>query len=208
MAFVADKARRMGEEAKVTAEVRDVQDLSAYPDERFDAAFCIFGLMMVPDREKALKEMHRVVKRGGKVVLATWASYQRSQLHSLVMGCMKRAAAASTETTPPPAKGASPGSLSLAGIPLSSEEQLRSLCSIVPFSSIHITALPIPSRAYHSPVDFWQSCKGSSPMFIKGKTAEEQYAMDEAVMTWLGEVMGEEAVFNVYATSLITVAIK
>jgi SAM-dependent methyltransferase len=210
VAFVADKTRRLGEEAKVTAEVRDASDLSAYADSSFDAAFCMFGLMMVPDKEKAVQELHRVVKKGGKVVVATWASFQRSQLHAVLMNCMKRAAAARTEQPQPPAAISSTavGSMSLANIPLSSEEQCAALFSTVPFSSVAITALPLPSRAYHGPVDFWQSCKGSSPMFIKGQTAQEQSAMDDAVVSWLGQVMGEHAVFNLYATSLITVAVK
>ena len=203
VAFVADKARRLGEEAKVRAEVRDASDLSAYTDSSFDAAFCIFGLMMLPDKEKAVRELHRVVKPGGRVVVATWAAAQRSQLHAVLMNCMRRAAAARTGQQPPPS-----ASMSLSSIPLSSEQQCREVFAAAPFSSVSVTALCLPSRTYHGPVDFWQSCQGTSPMFIQGKTAEEQSAMDTAVLGWLGEVMGENAQFSLHATSLITVAIK
>jgi ubiquinone/menaquinone biosynthesis C-methylase UbiE len=42
------------------------------PDEFFDAALCALGLMYVPDPLKALKEMHRVLKQGGRAVAAVW----------------------------------------------------------------------------------------------------------------------------------------
>lgn len=38
----------------------------------FDAAICALGLMYVPEPDKALAEMHRVVRRGGRVACAVW----------------------------------------------------------------------------------------------------------------------------------------
>jgi ubiquinone/menaquinone biosynthesis C-methylase UbiE len=44
----------------------------AMDDRRFDGALCALGLMYVPDPLEALKEMHRVLKPGGKTALAIW----------------------------------------------------------------------------------------------------------------------------------------
>jgi ubiquinone/menaquinone biosynthesis C-methylase UbiE len=44
----------------------------AFPDGSFDAALCALGLMYVPDPDKALAEMTRVVAPGGRVVAAVW----------------------------------------------------------------------------------------------------------------------------------------
>ncbi|MBA2293336.1 MAG: methyltransferase domain-containing protein [Gemmatimonadales bacterium] len=44
----------------------------ALPDATFDAALCALGLMYVPDPRRALSEMHRVVKPGGRVVASVW----------------------------------------------------------------------------------------------------------------------------------------
>lgn len=38
----------------------------------FDVALCSLGLMYVPDPLAALREMHRVVRPGGRVVVAVW----------------------------------------------------------------------------------------------------------------------------------------
>ena len=43
-----------------------------YPDNRFDATVSQFGLMFVPNKEKALAEMGRVTRPGGSVTVAVW----------------------------------------------------------------------------------------------------------------------------------------
>lgn len=42
------------------------------PDEEYDAALCALGLMYVPDPVKALQEMYRVTRTGGRAVAAVW----------------------------------------------------------------------------------------------------------------------------------------
>lgn len=41
-------------------------------DENFDVAICALGLMYVPDPVESLKEMFRVLKPGGRTVVAVW----------------------------------------------------------------------------------------------------------------------------------------
>ncbi|HWB25989.1 MAG TPA: class I SAM-dependent methyltransferase [Chitinophagaceae bacterium] len=45
-----------------------------FAESTFDAVVCQFGLMFVPDRAKALKEMYRVLAPGGQLLLSTWGS--------------------------------------------------------------------------------------------------------------------------------------
>lgn len=48
-----------------------------FPDDNFDLVLCQFGLMFFTDRHAALKEMHRVLRTGGRVVLSVWQGLDR-----------------------------------------------------------------------------------------------------------------------------------
>jgi SAM-dependent methyltransferase len=47
------------------------------PDAGFDLALCALGLMYVPDPGIALRELHRVLRPGGRAVLAVWGERAR-----------------------------------------------------------------------------------------------------------------------------------
>jgi ubiquinone/menaquinone biosynthesis C-methylase UbiE len=49
----------------------DAEELDVKNDE-YDVALCALGLMYVPDPVKALKEMYRVLKPGGRAIAAVW----------------------------------------------------------------------------------------------------------------------------------------
>ena len=55
----------------VTVNEMDGQALT-FPDDTFDAAFSIFGLMFFPDRAKGMREMHRVLRPEGRVGIVVW----------------------------------------------------------------------------------------------------------------------------------------
>ena len=38
----------------------------------FDTVVCVFGIFFVPDMEAALRELKRVVRKGGRVAITTW----------------------------------------------------------------------------------------------------------------------------------------
>lgn len=79
--MATDISEKMIEEAEKLAEksgltnIRfrrmDAEDLD-FDENRFDAAICSLGLMYFPFPVKALKEMHRVLKPGGRAVVAIW----------------------------------------------------------------------------------------------------------------------------------------
>jgi ubiquinone/menaquinone biosynthesis C-methylase UbiE len=55
----------------VSFERMDAEELKV-DDETFDVALCSLGLMYLPDPAKALNEMFRVLKPGGRAVVAVW----------------------------------------------------------------------------------------------------------------------------------------
>jgi len=80
-----DISERMVEAARrVTADlgignarfVRGGAEELLFDDHSFDAALCGLGLMYVPDPVAALREMHRLVRPGGRVAAAVWGARQ------------------------------------------------------------------------------------------------------------------------------------
>lgn len=66
------RERRSGLE-QVRFQQADASDLP-FDDETFDAVVCQFGLMFVPDKPKAMREAHRVLRPGGSFVFNLWGS--------------------------------------------------------------------------------------------------------------------------------------
>jgi ubiquinone/menaquinone biosynthesis C-methylase UbiE len=60
----------------VSFERMDAEQLRL-PDNSFDVALCALGLMYLPSPERALLEMHRVLRPGGRIVLAVWGERSR-----------------------------------------------------------------------------------------------------------------------------------
>jgi ubiquinone/menaquinone biosynthesis C-methylase UbiE len=56
---------------------RDGETLDGIADASFDAALCALGLMYMPSPERALREMARVLRPGGRLTLAVWGERMR-----------------------------------------------------------------------------------------------------------------------------------
>src|SRR6185436_97191 len=84
----------------VTAAVMDAANLS-FPDATFEAAFCMFGFFFFPDRAKAFREMHRVVKPGGHLLIGTWSPIEKRPLMKVAF----EAFAEALPNMPRPGKG-------------------------------------------------------------------------------------------------------
>jgi ubiquinone/menaquinone biosynthesis C-methylase UbiE len=68
-----DQARRRAEADRlpITFQVADAEDLP-FADEQFDVVLSTFGVMFAPNQERAASELLRVVRRGGRIGLASW----------------------------------------------------------------------------------------------------------------------------------------
>jgi len=54
----------------------DAEDLS-YPDGSFDAVTCVLGLMYPADPQRAIEQMQRVLRPGGRAAVAVWGRRER-----------------------------------------------------------------------------------------------------------------------------------
>ncbi|EMN48431.1 methyltransferase domain protein [Leptospira interrogans str. L1207] len=70
--------------------VMDGQKLE-FENDRFDAAFSMFGLMFFSDKVRGLKEIHRVLKPKGKIAVSSWAPISNSTLIQCLFGALRKA---------------------------------------------------------------------------------------------------------------------
>jgi SAM-dependent methyltransferase len=73
---MVEAARRRAGELRLAGVEFRVEDAAALSldDAAVDGILCRFGIMLVPDMEAAAAEMARVLRPGGMVALAVWAS--------------------------------------------------------------------------------------------------------------------------------------
>lgn len=61
-----------------------------FPDRSFDAVVSQFGLMFFPDRPAALQEMWRVLRPGGRMAVAVWASLDETPAYAIEADLIER----------------------------------------------------------------------------------------------------------------------
>jgi SAM-dependent methyltransferase len=91
----------------VTTLEADGEDLSALPDESFDAAISRVGLIYFPDQHGALTEICRTLRPGGRLSSVVYSTPDRNGFFALPVGIIRRVA-----DLPAPAPGM-PGPFSL-----------------------------------------------------------------------------------------------
>jgi SAM-dependent methyltransferase len=86
-------AERRGVRARVR--VMDAEQLN-FPDASFDRVVCGFGIMFWPDPRQGLREIHRVLRPGGRLGLSTWKDHQVQHLTQVMQAMDLEAARRST----------------------------------------------------------------------------------------------------------------
>jgi ubiquinone/menaquinone biosynthesis C-methylase UbiE len=75
--------RRLPDDPRLRLQVADAQALP-FDDATFDVVACQFGLMFMPDKPLALREMRRVLRRGGTLLLSTWDDLARNPASRMI----------------------------------------------------------------------------------------------------------------------------
>ncbi|HUM47033.1 MAG TPA: class I SAM-dependent methyltransferase [Chitinophagales bacterium] len=111
---ILDYAKQMAEQAglnNIQIKVMDGEHLTL-EDETFDAVISRVGLIYFPDQQKALKEMLRVLKPGGKVAAIVYSTPEKNKFFSVPVSIIRNRA-----KLPPPLPGQpGPFSLGAAGV--------------------------------------------------------------------------------------------
>lgn len=106
---ILDYAKQMAEKAgmkNIETKVMDGENLTL-EDETFDAVISRVGLIYFPDQQKALKEMLRVLKKGGKIGAIVYSMPEKNKFFSIPVSIIRNRA-----KLPPPLPG-QPGPFSL-----------------------------------------------------------------------------------------------
>ena len=133
LAFAAQAARERGLN-HVETRVMDGENLEL-EDRSFDAVLSRVGLIYFPDQQRALSEMRRVLKPGGRVVAAVYTTPENNRFFSIPVGIIRRRA-----QLPPPLPG-QPGPFSL-GAPGVLEQAFRQ----AGFDGVETRVVPSPLR--------------------------------------------------------------
>lgn len=89
-------ADKQGPDERISWQPADALDLP-FENASFDVALCQFGVMFYPDRIKGYKEMHRVLKPGGRFIFNVWDIIENNEFAEIVT----RAAATVLPDNPP-----------------------------------------------------------------------------------------------------------
>jgi SAM-dependent methyltransferase len=132
-----DAARARILDSRARFQQADMLELP-FLDGTFDAVFCQFGLMFPPDKLLALREMKRVLRPGGTVVLAVWDSLAANpaslRLHEMALALMPE---------DPPAFMARPFSMHDAAA-------LRALAVDAEFATVEVETVALMGQSDHA----------------------------------------------------------
>ncbi|KAK9825009.1 hypothetical protein WJX74_000447 [Apatococcus lobatus] len=87
---------------RVSVKVVDAQDMSCFPDASFGVVTSAFGIFMIPDPAKALREVHRVLKPGGHFGFTVWGPVGRMHFQRFIFDICQEVFPPATSAAPPP----------------------------------------------------------------------------------------------------------
>jgi enediyne biosynthesis protein CalE5 len=140
-AIAATRAEALGL-TNVSTRDLDLEQIDE-PDASFDVVLCREGLMFAADPARALREIARVLRPGGRVALAVWGPRERNPWLGLVMDAVS---AQLGKPVPPPGV---PGPFSL-----DDAGRLVTLLTEAKLGSVTVDELAVPLRA-SSFEDWW-----------------------------------------------------
>jgi ubiquinone/menaquinone biosynthesis C-methylase UbiE len=157
----------------VRFEVADARSMP-FDENRFDIAVSALVINFIPDREKAIAEMHRVVRPGGTVAVYVWDFAGRSGVNQHI-----NAAAAELEGS-----GYTPAALNNES---TNQDKLKNLFESGGLSKVATRAIEIGVK-FRDFDDYWHSNTGfASPIgtLVKNLSEEKRQRLIELVKTKL-----------------------
>ena len=150
-AIAAARAQALGL-TNVTTRVLDLERIEQ-PENSFDVVLCREGLMLVPDPAGAAREIHRVLRPGGRVSIAVWGPRERNPWLSVMFDAIS----AQLGCPVPPTGIPGPFSLEHA-------DALAALLAEAGLAGVSVAEIPVPLRA-RSFEEWWTArCALAGPL--------------------------------------------
>ena len=169
---MVEVARRRGDELglrNVDYRTMDAEHLEL-EDDSVDGVICRFGFMLMADPAAALAETRRVLRPGGRLVLAVWTTPEQNPWVSLA----GRVLVGRGHMTPP--EPGSPGMFSMG-----SDERLRAVLDAAGFTMVRTEAVPV--RFVYDDIDGYVASAmdtgGSFATAFQGSSDEERNALTQ-----------------------------
>ena len=180
--FAAKEAASAGLTNVETLEA-DGEDLSGIAPETFDAAISRVGLIYFPDQHRALTEVCRTLRPGGRISSVVYSTPDKNGFFSIPVGIIRRVA-----DLPAPKPGL-PGPFSL-GAPGVAEAAYAA----AGITDVTVTAIPSPVHLSSAAecVRFEQESFGALHQMLSGVSDGERAAAWEEIEDTLGQFEGPD----------------
>ena len=177
----------------VEARVMDGQALEL-PDASFDAALSMFGIFLFADRPRALAELHRVVRPGGRVLSTSWATFE----HNTLLGVGVEAMRAALPDLPRPA----------GPLPTQNPEVCASELTAAGFREVSARIVKASAR-YASAAAYWSAFDRASAQIglLKTKLGDAFPAAAERIQAELRARLGD-APFELQAAAIFASGVR
>ncbi|MCC7368675.1 MAG: class I SAM-dependent methyltransferase [Chloroflexi bacterium] len=175
-------ARSAGERGLGNVETREMDgEHLELPDASFDVVTSRVGLIYFPDRQRALSEMRRVLKPGGRVAAIVYTTPENNRFFSIPVSIIRRRA-----QLPPPLSG-QPGPFSLGGPGVLAEAYRRA-----GFREVETCIVPSPLRMPSAAecVRFERESFGALHQMLAGLPEGERRAAWDEIERELGQFEG------------------
>jgi SAM-dependent methyltransferase len=180
--YAADAARTAG---LTNVEVREMdgEALDDLDDGAFDAVISRVGLIYFPDQQRALREIYRVLRPGGRVSAIVYSTADRNQFFSIPVSIIRRIAG-----LPAPAPGL-PGPFSLGGAGV-----LDAAYANAGFEAVDVRPLDAPVRFPTAAecVRFERESFGALHAMLAGVTPAERDRAWREIEEELGQFEGDD----------------
>jgi SAM-dependent methyltransferase len=163
-----DEARKRGAERGIKNVEYEVIDAAkiGLEDDSVDGVLCRFGYMLMHDPEAALAETRRVLRPGGKVAFAVWASPERNPFFMIpAISLIQRG------HMPPPEPPPAPGLFSMAD-----PERVKGLLHDAGFEEARVEEVPLtfPLPNANAYLEFMADTAGPLAIALQGLSEDQR----------------------------------